>query len=217
MSTIVSIQARMGSQRLPGKVMLSMGDKRVLERTVNRCDAATLPDDVVVTVGDEECNKMITQWCERNQIRYSEGPEEELLTRHRKVAKQTNADSLVRVTADSPFLPADEIDRLIEEHSSHRYDYTTNFDEASPVGTIVDVIETEILDTLFDNGESHPVQRLRENDGTFDVNVSPSPELREIAEANLEVNTPEDYWRLTDALNRVGADTREMGRWLTDT
>jgi len=194
--------------------MLPLGNRRVIERTANRCESSELVHKVVVAVGDEDCNEAIVQWCKREGIEYSIGSEKNLLQRHNRVVGKTGADTLVRVTADSPFIYPDEIDRLVEQHRCHGSDYTTNFTDRMPVGTIVDIISSDVLEELGRRGESHPVARLRNRAEDYDVRFSDDSELREISDAHLEVNTPKQYWALIDAFEDVGSDTLAIGRWL---
>jgi len=212
-STVVSIQARMGSSRLPGKVLLPLGDAPVMEWTVTRSREARLVDEVVVAVGDKNINEGLIVWCDRSGYEWVVGSEENLLTRHLKVVEATEADTLVRITADSPFVPSDEIDRLIREHRRSGACNTTNFTDDMPRGTIIDVVDTAVLNDLASSAETHPIAPLRERSG-YETNYSVDPKWADVSEAHLEINTPQEYNAVADALAATGADAYEMGEWL---
>ena len=216
MSVVASIQARMGSTRLPGKVLLSLGGRRVIGWVVWRCAAAEHVDELRVTTGRGPENGVITEWCRRAGHDSLTGPEEDLLERHRAVAEATHADVLVRVTGDCPFVPAEEIDRVVAEHRANGAGYTTNHTDRMPVGTAVDVIDVDLLDELADLGDTHPVVRLRENPDSWNVRFTDSDDWAAFRTAHVAVDTPDDYWSLADAVDAVGSDPVAVARWMAN-
>lgn len=216
MSVVASVQARMGSTRLPGKVLLPIGERRVLGWVAERCSAAETIDDLRLTTGLGPENEAIAEWCRRAGHGSLTGPEEDLLERHRAVAEAAGADVLVRVTGDCPFVPSEEIDRVVGDHRNHDAAYTTNHTERMPVGTAVDVIDVDLLDELADLGDTHPVVRLRENPDAWEVNYTDSDELAEFGTVHVAVDTPDDYWSLVDAVDAVGSDPLAVARWMAN-
>lgn len=171
MTTVVQIQARLGSTRLPGKVLYQLGSKRILRWVVHRSRNVEKATDIILTVGDRPENDAIYEWCDRNGINYNTGPEKDLLERHLQAAQAADSDPIVRITGDCPFVPPSEIDRLIREHEQNNARYTTNFDDEMPIGTAVDVIDKGVLEELREKGDTHPVRRLRNNPEKWDVVV----------------------------------------------
>jgi spore coat polysaccharide biosynthesis protein SpsF (cytidylyltransferase family) len=216
MQTVASIQARMNSTRLPGKVLLPLEGKPLVQRAAEGCHEATQVDTTVVTIGDTPQDEAIVGWAERAGQEYLVGPEANLLERHWRVAVETDADVLVRVTADSPLLPAAEVNRLVAEHRSGNFEYTTNFTGQMPVGMIVDIINVGVLADLRDRGKTHPAKHLREDSCDRRRNFSANPDWSEIAQVDLEVDTPSDYWTVVDAVGSVGVDPVDVGTWLLD-
>lgn len=218
---VISVQARMGSTRLPGKVLLELGDKRVIEHVVDRASGATSAADVVLTTGDRAPNDAIREWARRANVRCETGPEEDLLERHRRVAEVTGSNVLVRVTGDCPFVPPSEITRTLAVHSGNGANYTRNdwspsADQAMPIGTAVDVFDVEFLARLTEAGATHPNRRPIESPDEYDVAFSPNPEWAEY-DVHTAVDTPRDYWRLTDAVQEAGTAPREVAEWLAAT
>jgi spore coat polysaccharide biosynthesis protein SpsF (cytidylyltransferase family) len=142
------------------------------------------------------------------------GEESDLLGRHLAVAIETNCDLLVRITGDCPFLPPDEIDRLVQSHGNN--EYTTNYTDRMPVGTDVDILTTDVLRRLRGLGEDHPVIELRSNPEEWGVNISKNHELAKYSDVDVAVDTPADYWRLLDATETVGAEPVTIIEWLAD-
>lgn len=215
-STTVQIQARLGSTRLPGKVLYTLGSKRILDWIVERGQTAETPEQILFTVGDRPENDAICEWCDRNGITYETGPEENLLGRHLQAAKTADSDPVVRITGDCPFVPPSEIDRIIQEHETNNSRYTTNVTDKMPTGTAVDVIDRTVLEELAELGDTHPVIRLRNNPEKWDATFTPNEQWTEYSDAHIAVDTPEDYWTLTDAIDAVGSDPLEVAKWISE-
>ena len=226
MQTVISIQARMGSTRLPGKVLLGLGNARVVEWVIRRCRRAQerlqREGAVVVATGDRSANDAIVEFCERAGIGSIVGPEDDLVERHCLVAEETNADRLIRITADCPFVPPGEIVRTARVHARTDARYTRNdrYDSESgssmPIGTAVEVFDVDVLASLRAQGENHPNKPLLTNPDQWEISFSPNPELESYADAHIAVDEPADYWALTDALEAVGPDPTEVIKWVDE-
>jgi spore coat polysaccharide biosynthesis protein SpsF (cytidylyltransferase family) len=211
-----SIQARMGSTRLPGKVLLSIENRRTIDLVRQRYKATSSVDNIVFTIGDESPNEAIIEWCNRNGHRYVVGPEEDLLARHRLSLDQTGDGTLVRGTGDCPFVPPSEIDRLVDHHAGNGETYTSNATDRMPVGTAVDVLDRSVLRELAEQGETHPAVPLRESPDEWGSVIDGSPAWAELGAAHTAVDTPADYWALVDAVRAVGFDPREVTEWVAE-
>lgn len=211
----VQIQARLGSTRLPGKVLYPLGSRRVLGWVLERCRRAKTPEGVVLTVGDRPENDAIREWCVRNGLEYETGPEEDLLKRHLKTAEAVDSDPVIRVTGDCPFVPSSEIDRVVREHEQNTATYTTNVTEEMVIGTAVDVIDKAVLEELSELGDDHPVRRLRENPEKWNTTFTPDDQWTTFSETHTAVDTPCDYWLLSDAIDAVGDDPIKVAEWVS--
>jgi len=216
MTAVVQIQVRLGSTRLPGKVFYQLGSKRVLDWVVDRSHNAKEPTGTILTVGDRPENDAIREWCDRNGIKYNTGAEENLLERHLRAAEAACSDPVVRVTGDCPFVPPSEIDRMIREHEQNDARYTTNFDDEMPIGTAVDVIDKEVLKELRELGDTHPVRRLRNNPKEWNIVASPNERWMKFSDAHIAVDTPDDYWLLSDAVEAVGDQPHAVAKWVAE-
>jgi spore coat polysaccharide biosynthesis protein SpsF len=214
---VFSIQARMGSTRLPGKVLLPLGDQRMLDHVVSRCNESNMSGEVIVTTGDSPPNDAIREWCQRLSLRCVSGPEEDLVERHCRVLSQTDSNTLVRITGDCPFVPPEEINRVIEAHRKNDdFVFTTNNSDLMPVGTAVDVFDREIIKKLSNTEETHPVTPLRKADSPWNIQVTDSERWTEFGTVHTAVDTPADYWKLIDAVATVGTDPYRVTSHIAD-
>lgn len=216
MTVTCSIQARLGSTRLPGKVLYSLGEKRVLEWVVERGRMSEVIDTTAVAVGDAPENDAIVEFCRRERIQHRQGPEDDLLERHTNVVDATECDVLCRLTGDCPFVPTAEITRVVTEHKNNDAAYTTNCTSEMPIGTAVDVLDTDLIEQLRQRGERHPVKLLRENPDSWNVAYTVPTQWTELSSAHTAVDTPEDYWRLVDAVDAVGTNPLEITQWISE-
>jgi spore coat polysaccharide biosynthesis protein SpsF len=126
MKVVAIIQARMGSTRLPGKVMLPIGGKSMLARVVSRVRRAKMIDEVVVATSTKPQEDRIFKECQALNVPCFRGSEEDVLDRYYQCAVQHSADVVVRITADCPMIDAEVIDQAILTFFSKKADYASN-------------------------------------------------------------------------------------------
>lgn len=148
------IQARMGSSRLPGKVMKEVVGKSLLEHIINRLSFCNNVDKIIVITSEEEENKPIEQLCEKLNVDCFSGNEKDVLDRYYKAALQFNLnqnDSIVRITADCPLIDPEIVDEVIVKHLEDNFDYTTNtLVRTFPDGLDCEVFTLPILKEMWD-------------------------------------------------------------------
>jgi spore coat polysaccharide biosynthesis protein SpsF len=110
---VAIIQARMGSTRLPGKVLKDLGGETVLARVVKRTRRAQLLDEVVIATSVQPADDAIVQECERLSVACFRGDELDVLDRYYRAAKAFTADVIVRITSDCPLIDPELIDEVI--------------------------------------------------------------------------------------------------------
>lgn len=121
--TVAIIQARMGSTRLPGKVLNDIAGQPILWHVVTRTRLASLLDETVVATTVEEEDDRIVEFCEDNEFRYVRGSENDVLDRYYKAATKTNADTVVRITSDCPLISPTIVDRTLRIFNKTNSDY----------------------------------------------------------------------------------------------
>mgnify|MGYP001594883977 CR=1 FL=1 len=120
------VQARTGSTRLPGKVLLNLGGKTVLARVLERAAASRSLSEVAVATGIGAENLPIVKFCAAKGIRVFCGSEDDVLDRFYQFAKLVRPKNIVRITADCPLLDPRVIDLVVNAHYRSGADYTAN-------------------------------------------------------------------------------------------
>ncbi len=147
MRSTAIIQARMGSTRLPGKVLKSIAGRSMLARVCRRVCRAAMIDEVVVATTTEPADQAIADECNRLGVACFRGSENDVLDRYRHAAKRHGADAVVRITADCPLIDPDVVDRVVRCFLATRPDYASNtLKRTWPCGLDTEVLSTEALD-----------------------------------------------------------------------
>jgi spore coat polysaccharide biosynthesis protein SpsF len=146
------IQARMGSTRLPRKVMLSILGKPVLWHVVNRVSKAKLIDKIIVATTVKSEDDIIVEFCKSNDILVFRGSEKDVLDRYYQCAKEYNIKDIVRITADCPLHDPNIIDMVVNEYLNGNYDYVSNA-YAFPDGFDVEVFSFNALGNAWENAK----------------------------------------------------------------
>lgn len=144
------VQARMGSTRLPGKTLIDICGKPLLEHILGRMQESRKMDKLIVaTTGKMEDNP-ITELCSRLKIACFRGSEEDVLDRYYQCAKLYKADIIVRITADDPFKDPVVADRIIGEIIKNDLDYVSNTIHPSyPEGLDIEVFKFAVLEQAW--------------------------------------------------------------------
>jgi len=124
---IVSIvQARMGSSRLPGKVLKEINGIPLLKTQIERVKNSKLLDNIIIATSTLQKDDVIMDFCIREGYHYYRGSEDDVLSRYYESATAFNADVIVRLTADCPLIDPDVIDATIKLFLDSKSDYTSN-------------------------------------------------------------------------------------------
>ena len=140
------IQARMGSNRLPGKVMKDIGGETMLARVVKRTKRAELLDNVVVATTVDPRDDVIVNECQRLDVPVCRGKESDVLDRYYQAALLHRSDTIVRITSDSPLIDPAVVDKIISAFLSENPDYASNVVERTyPMGLDTEVMSMSAL------------------------------------------------------------------------
>lgn len=152
---IICITARMGSSRLPGKVLADICGKPMLLRLIERLSDVTVP--IVVCTTTLSADQAIVELCVTQGVSWSRGPEADVMQRLISAARYQQAGDIVRVTGDNPLTDPSMIKALVAAHEKNKnyYTYTTG----QPSGTRAEVINVAALEVLHDRVSGD----LREN------------------------------------------------------
>ncbi len=154
MKIVAIIQARMTSTRLPGKVLMKVINKPLLQYQLERVKRSKLIDEIVVSTTLNDSDLPITELCAQLGISYFRGSELDVLSRYYETAIKHQADIVVRLTSDCPLIDPEIIDHVINEYLNNSFDYISNTQVRSyPRGMDTEVFSLEKLKLAFLNGE----------------------------------------------------------------
>ena len=157
MRTIAIVQARMGSQRLPGKALLDLCGKPILQHVVERLRQAHTLDDIVVAIPNLKKDDALAEFCDKLGYLLFRGSEADVLSRYWEAANFFKADIVVRITADCPLIDSEVVDAIIDRHRrSDGNDYTSNvIVRTFPRGMDTEVVSRNCLHRLHREARDH--------------------------------------------------------------
>jgi len=144
------VQTRMGSSRLPGKVLKPVLGISILEHAIERLLRSKKLDEVVIATTEDPRDQVICDFAESKGYLWGRGSEEDVLGRYYKIAKERNADHVVRLTSDCPLIDPELTDLVISRHlASDNNDMTSNvFTRTYPRGFDTEVLSMECFERL---------------------------------------------------------------------
>jgi len=144
---ITIVQARMGSSRLPGKVMKSILGKPILLLQIERMKWAKQCGHIVVATSTHENDNLIEDICLQHNIDIFRGSEEDVLDRHYECAKKYGANIVSKIPSDCPLIDPSVIDKVFNYFFQGSFDYVSNLHPASyPDGNDVEVFTFNALE-----------------------------------------------------------------------
>ena len=150
LKVIVITQARIGSTRLPSKVLKPIGNQTILSLHLNRLKKATLIDQIVVATTHEEGVDQIIEVAKECETSYYQGSTNDVLDRFYQAAKLYQADYVVRVTSDCPLIDPVLMDYVVSYTIKHQVDYCSNvLIEDFPDGQDIEVIKFSALEKAW--------------------------------------------------------------------
>ena len=156
---VAVIQARMGSTRLPGKVLKPIAGKPLLWHIVHRLRACHLIEEIAVATTVNPADEAIVEWCNAEGVAVVRGSEEDVLARYAAAAEKLDADIIVRVSSDAPFIDAGFVDHLIATLIEQDGDYVLLEEGADCAHEGVDPFSRRALDKLMMDAATDPAAR----------------------------------------------------------
>ena len=215
MKTVAIIQARMGSTRLPGKMMLPLERSHVLTHDIQRVQEADTIDEVVVATSTKTADDIIARYANRAGATVFRGSEDDVLDRMFSAATEANAETVVRITGDCPLIDWDVIDAVVDRLATENVDYCSNTVERTfPRGLDVEAFSYESFKHIHENAKEphhreHVTPYYRENDHQFNLASVTSEEIFDEAwmqdrtDLRLTLDEADDYELLREVYNRV--------------
>jgi len=212
---VAVIQARMGSTRLPGKVLRPIAGKPLLWHIVHRLRASQLIAEIAIASTVNSLDEAIVEFGAAHGIKVIRGPEDDVLTRFAKAAELLDADIVVRVSSDAPFLDARFIDHLVISMIEQGGDYVLMEEGAACAHEGVDPLTRRALDKLMLHASDDPAAREHVT-GYFKlhpnfVRIARAPAYPLLARegGRLTIDTPDDLAFVEAVHDRLQAKAGE--------
>lgn len=213
MKIVAIIQARVGSTRLPKKVLLPLGKKTVLENVYDRVAAAKLVDHVVIATTINKNDDEIEKLCKEKSMDCFRGSEEDLLDRYYQAALSRSAENIVRITSDCPLIDPAIIDRVARKHLEEKNDYTATAFlgvETFPDGEDADIFTFEALKEAWQKADipyqrEHATQYFTKNADQFKIGNLVHTE--DLSDKRWTLDEPNDYEFLKAVYGALGQES----------
>lgn len=174
---VTIIQARMGSSRLPGKVLLPLAGKPLILRMYERVALSKLAGKIVMAITDEQLDNELFKLFKQNNIETFRGNSLDLLDRHYQAAKKYKADVVLKIPSDCPLIDPEIIDKVIRYYIAHKekYDYVSNLHPPTyPDGNDAELMSFESLENAWINAKKnfereHTTPYIWENTDNFRI------------------------------------------------
>lgn len=201
MKVVAIIQARMGSTRLPGKILKKVNERELLSYQLERLQSSKLIDEIVIATTTQNQDDVIEGFCKDNDIQYYRGSETDVLSRYYESAIKFEADIIVRITSDCPIIDVNVVDRTINHFIEHKYDYVSNtIDRTYPRGMDTEVFSFAALkkaknEAYLERDREHVTAYFYTNRDKFTIGSVKNN--HDYSKYRWTVDTEEDYKLIT--------------------
>ena len=201
------IQARMGSKRLPGKMLMKLGKFTIIEWVIKRSSKSKLIDDLILLTSDLVQDDILIEKANKLGVKTYRGSESDVLNRYASAANKYNGDIIVRICADNPFIDSKEIDRLIKYHLENNFDYCLNnqskFGSNYADGFGAEIMNNETLQFLEKNINSsflreHVTLGVFEKKYKFKISALQAPKELSYPKMKFDIDTIDDLNKLNN-------------------
>ncbi|WP_336024886.1 glycosyltransferase family protein [Halobellus salinisoli] len=212
------IQARMGSTRLPGKVMLPLAGDHVITHDIQRVKSAEHVTETVVATSKQTADDIVARYASRAGAEVFRGSESDVLARIYNAALSVDADVIVRITGDCPLIDPEVIDAVVQEVTDTETQYAANiFERSFPRGLDVEAFTFESLEQVHETAteprhREHVTLYYRENQNSFTTRNISSNEVYDESQfqnrndLRLTLDEADDYEVLRNIYENVPFD-----------
>ena len=209
------IQARMGSSRLPGKVLMNSGNGMpLLYYVINQLRHCSKVKNLVIATTTNHEDDEIEKFADNNSVNVFRGKEKDVLDRYFQCAKKYSFSTIVRITADCPLIDPQIVDKVIEQFFSGNYDFATNtLTRTFPIGTDVEVFSFSALKRTWESAQlpserEHVTPYLRNERNFKIINVQND---KNISSLRLTVDRIEDFELIKQILKNISVNPIHLG------
>jgi len=153
---IAIIQARMGAERLPGKVLMDIVGRPMLWHVINRIKHSEYINKIIIATTTNKYDEQIEDFCKTYNIDFYRGSEDDVLDRYYQAAKLWNADIIVRITSDCPLIDSEIIDKVICSYLKNKNNFngsSNTIKRTYPRGLDTEVISFSTLERVWNDAK----------------------------------------------------------------
>ena len=209
MKTGLIVQARMTSERLPGKVLCNVRGKVLLQYLLESLRHCSV-DDIIVATSELASDNRIAEFCDSFGVSCARGSLEDVAGRFLSIVEEREYGSFVRICADSPLMDYRIVNRAVDVFQAGPFDLVTNtLERTFPIGQSVEVIRSSVFRAEYPSmtlpqDKEHVTAYFYRNSDRFEIHNFESG--RDLGNVRLSVDTPEDLERFEFILSAM---TRE--------
>ncbi len=203
----IIVQARVGSKRLPNKVLSKINGIPLIEYLIKRIETIFDSSKIVIATSDWKIDDSLAKYCNKNKINYYRGSLNNVAKRMFDTANKLNAKSFVRINGDSPLIDPEIILKGVKYFQQANYDLVTNiFPRSYPVGQSVEIINTNSLGLILSKNMSlpeqeHVTQFFYNNSKEF--NIFNFMNEDDLSKYRLVVDTKSDFNKIKKIINNM--------------
>lgn len=151
MNVLCIVQARMGSERLPGKVMKELNGKPMISYTLNSLKKSKYIDEIILATSTQEINDPLVDYVEKSGFNvFRSDNEDNVLERYKLASDKYNGDVIIRVTGDCPLINPIIVDHVVTKFLMYDYDYVRlDVPDTFQRGFDVEVFSKDVLDRVY--------------------------------------------------------------------
>ena len=201
------IQARMGSSRLPGKIMKKInGDTPMLKFQLDQLEFSKNIDQIIIATTTLEPDNLIVDFCKKNNLECFRGESKDVLDRYYRCAKKFKLSIIVRITSDNPLIDPTIVDHVISRFIDSDYDYMSTEVKKSPLGFAVEVFTFKSIKKAWEEAKlpsehEHVTPYFYNNPDKFKIeSVSQEKDLSHI---RCTVDTEYDFKLIEKIISKI--------------
>jgi spore coat polysaccharide biosynthesis protein SpsF len=207
---VAIVSARMASARYPGKAVVPLAGRPLLEVLLERIASCPLLDSVALATSAREENAPLAAVAHKIGIPVFRGDEDDVLRRYVDCARHMAADHVVRVTGDNPLTDLETLERLVERHLDTGAEYTYVPGDALLMGILCEVVSRPALERSWERGEARHRSELvtlyiKEHPQAFRIATAELPPGLYRPQYRLTVDEPEDVQLMQALFERLAA------------
>ena len=221
------IQARMGSTRLPGKVLMPLAGRPVLWHIIHRLKKCRTIDDIVVATSDQKEDDKLAAWCCKNDIPVFRGPEENVLQRFALAIESLDPEIIIRICGDSPMVDPQVIDQLVTHLVNTGTDHCKGDKKTPTIHEGFSPFSRHAFERLLAEAANdsvaieHVTAYFDQHPERFKTTTIPMPREHWFSGARMSIDTPADLRFMNEVYARLNvpageADMADVVRLLKD-